>query len=134
MSRKATIFLAIMLVGFLFMFIAGKALASGIWYNYDVTVPPFHQTVTTNNETKQYNGQCAIHCDWVGGDYDLDVWLELADNTAVSGSKNINDGDTWWFNNTASAGQNVHMTFRSGLTDPVHIETVGKWSPDSPTL
>jgi len=132
MSRKATIFLAIMLVGFLSMFIAGKALASGTWYYYDVTVNPFGGTGSTNNETKQYNGQCAVDCDWVGGDYDLWAYLQLVDNTTVSYKKLVNDGDLIRFDNTASAGQTVHMTFQSGLTDRVHIETVGHWSPDSP--
>lgn len=132
MSRKATIFLAVMLVGFLFMFIAGKALASGYWYYYDITVPKFGGSNSTNNQLKQYTGQCAVDCDWVGGDYDLWVYLQLSDNTTVSGKKLINDGDLIRFDNTASAGQYVHMMFESGWSDRFDIRTVGHWSPDSP--
>jgi len=132
MSRKATIFLAIMLVGFLSMFIAGKALASGTWYYYDLTVGPFGGSTPTNNQQKLYSGQCTVDCDWVGGDYDLWAYLQLSDNTTVSTKQLINDGTFIRFNNSASAGQNVHMRFQSGLTDPVNIETVGHWSPDTP--
>ncbi len=132
MSRKATIFLAIMLVGFLSMFIAGKALASGTWYYYDLTVGPFGGSTPTNNQQKLYSGQCTVDCDWVGGDYDLWAYLQLSDNTTVSTKQLINDGTFIRFNNSASAGQNVHMRFESGWSDPVNIETVGHWSPDTP--
>jgi hypothetical protein len=132
MSRKATIFLAIMLVGFLSMFIVGKALASGTWYYYDLTVEPFGGSTPTNNQQKLYSGQCAVDCDWVGGDYDLWAYLQLSDNTTVSDKQLINDGTFIRFDNTASAGQYVHMMFESGWSDHVHIETVGHWSPDTP--
>jgi len=55
-------------------------------------VDPFGGTGSTNNQTKQYNGQCAIDCDWVGGDYDLWAYLQLVDNTTVSYKKLVNDG------------------------------------------
>jgi hypothetical protein len=132
MKQKQTIFLVVLLVCLLLMTFAGKALASGTWYYYDVTVPPFGGTVITNNQTKQYNGNCSINCSWVGGDYDLEAYLELADNTVVSERYLINDGTNISFSNTASAGQKVHMTFKSAWYDHVHIESVGYWSPDTP--
>jgi len=121
-----------MIFAFLSVFITGKALASGCWYYYDITVPKFGGTGSTNNQLKQYTGKCAVDCDWVGGDYDLWVYLQLSDNTTVSKKYIINDGTLIRFDNTASAGQYVHMTFESGWWDPVDIRTVGHWSPDNP--
>lgn len=132
MRGKTTIFLLVMLVGFLSMFVVGKALASGFWYHYDLTVGSFGRSASTNNQQKLYNGQCTVKCDWVGGDYDLWAYLQLSDNTTVSAKQLINDGTFIRFSNSAHAGQKVHMRFESGWSDPVNIETVGYWSPDTP--
>jgi hypothetical protein len=132
MSKKVVVILAVALVSFSLMFLTGRAFASGTWYYYDVTVNPFGGTGSTNNQTKQYNGQCTINCSWVGGNYNLWAYLQLVDNTTVSNKVLIDDGTFIRFDNSAYAGQKVHMTFQSGRTDPVHIETVGYWSPDTP--
>lgn len=132
MKQKQTIFLVVLLVCFCLMTFAGKALASGTWYYYDVTVPKHGGTNSTNNQTKQYNENHSINCSWVGGDYDLWAYLQLVDNTTVSDLKLINDNMYISWPNTASAGQKVHMTFKSAWYDHVHIESVGYWSPDTP--
>ena len=124
--------LAVVLICFLAVIITGKALAAGTWSYYDVTVASFGRTGSTNNLQKAYTGQCAVDSRSVGGDYDLWAYLELVDNTVVSTKQLINDGTLVRFNNSASVGQNVHMTFQSGLTDPVLIEAIGYWSPDNP--
>lgn len=124
--------LAVVLICFLAVIITGKALAAGTWSYYDVTVPPFGNTVTTNNLQKAYTGQCAVNSTSVGANYDLWAYLELIDNTAVSTKQLINDGTLIRFNNTAIAGQTVHMTFQTALLDHVSIEAIGYWSPDNP--
>jgi len=124
--------LAVVLICFLAVIITGKALAAGTWSYYNLTVPPFGATMITNNLQKVYTGECAVDSISVGGDYDLWAYLELLDNTVVSTKQLINDGTLVQFYNTASAGQSVHMTFQSGRTDPVNIEGIGYWSPDTP--
>ncbi|RIE09298.1 hypothetical protein SMC6_02995 [Candidatus Cryosericum odellii] len=124
--------LAVVLICFLAVIITGKALAAGTWSYYNLTVPPFGGTANTNNLQKLYTGQCAVNSTSVGANYDLWAYLELVDNTVVSTKQLINDGTSISFDNWASAGQTVHMTFQSGQTDPVYIQAIGYWSPDNP--
>ena len=124
--------LAVVLICFLAVLVTGRALAAGTWSYYDLTVGRLGGTASTSNLQKAYNGSCTVHSISVGGDYDLWAYLELLDNTVVSTKQLINDGTLVQFYNTASAGQSVHMTFQSGRTDPVNIEGIGYWSPDTP--
>ncbi len=110
----------------------GEALAAGQWYWYDVTVPRFAGSTITYNKTKAATGQASVDSNLIGGDYDLNIRLELVDNTSKSSWYRINDGTFLRYNNTATAGQVVHMRLKSDLLDPVNIQANGSWSPDNP--
>ena len=131
-KKNVMSFLAVVLICFLAVLVTGRALAAGTWSYYDLTVAPYGGTATTSNLQKVYNGQCTVDSTSVGANYDLWAYLELLDNTIVSTKQLIDDGTSISFNNWASAGQTVHMTFESGWSDPVNIEAIGRWSPDTP--
>ena len=131
-KKNVMSFLAVVLICFLAVLVTGRALAAGTWSYYDLTVPPLGATMITNNLQKVYNGLCAVDSRSIGADYDLNVYLELLDNTVVSDKRVINDNTLVRIDNWASAGQTVHMTFESGWSDHVHIEAIGYWSPDNP--
>ena len=130
--RKSKFVSVFVLLALLLSATVGGALAAGTWYWYDVTVPKLGGSVPTYNETKQYNGQCSVHSNLIGGDYDLKVRLELVDNSSVSKWYIINDGTRISFNNDASASDVVHMRFKTTWYDPVDVQANGDWSPDTP--
>lgn len=129
---KTRTLLTVLAVSLLAILVAGKALAAGQWYWYDVTVPKFGGSTTTYNQAKVATGQASVSSNLIGGNYDLNIRLELVDNTSKSSWYKINDGTFLRYNNTATAGQVVHMRLKSDLTDPVNIQANGYWSPDNP--
>jgi len=127
--------LAVVLICFLAVLVTGRALAAGTWSYYNLTVPPFGATMITNNLQKVYNGECAVDSISVGANYDLWAYLETLDNVTVSERRTVNDNTIVripLLPNLNLVGQTVHMTFKSALTDPVHIQAIGYWSPDNP--
>lgn len=134
MKKNVISLLAVVLICFLAVMITGKALAAGTWSYYDVTVPRLGGTASTNNLQKVYNGKCTVDSTSVGGNYDLWAYLETLDNTTVSERRTVNDNTIVRIPLTSTnvAGQEVHMTFKPGITDPVHIQAIGYWSPDNP--
>ena len=129
---KYRLLMAVLLVTLIAVFVAGEALAAGQWYWYDVTVPKFGGASVTNNQTKEATGQASVSSNLIGGNYDMNIRLELVDNTSKSNWYKINDGTFLRYNNTAVAGQVVHMKLKSDVTDPVDIQANGYWSPDNP--
>lgn len=129
---KTRLLLIVLSAALLATLVVGEALAAGQWYWYDVTVPSFGRSTTTNNQTKVATGQASVSSNLIGADYDLNIRLELVDNTSKSNWYKINDGTLLRYNNTATQGQVVHMRLKSDLTDPVSIQANGWWSPDNP--
>lgn len=129
---KARSLIIVLFVALLAIFTVGEALAAGQWYWYDVTVPSIGRHTDTYNQTKEATGQASVDSYQIGGDYDLNIRLELVDNTVKSSWYRINDGTFLRYNNTATADQVVHMRLQSDYTDPVSIEANGYWSPDNP--
>jgi len=127
--RKVKFLSVLVLLALVLSAVVGEALAAGTWYWYDVTVPKFGGSVPTYNETKQCDGQCSVHSNLVGGDYDLKVRLELVDNSSVSGWYIINDGTHIRFDNDASASDVVHMRFKTAWYDPVDVQANGHYMP-----
>lgn len=132
MKSKMRLFLIAGVVGMLTIFIVGQTLAATL-YSYNLTVPKFGGSVPTNNVVKQTSSSLAyVYSHLIGGDYDLSIRLENVGNQARSGWYRINDYTTIYYATTAAKGEQVHMRLKSDLLDPVNIQAIGLWSPDSP--
>jgi hypothetical protein len=91
-KMKTRLLLIVLSAALLATLVVGEALAAGQWYWYDVTVPSFGRSTTTNNQTKVATGQASVSSNLIGADYDLNIRLELVDNTSKSNWYKINDG------------------------------------------
>lgn len=128
-SRKLVIGIAFCLAA---LMITGSALAGGIWYSYNLTLPRFGGSAITNNQTKLFNERTAVDSISVGGSYRVKVRQELQNNTVVSGTHTIDDNTLVIFATNARAGQIVHNRFMNYWSTPVNVVVYGRWSPDNP--
>jgi hypothetical protein len=102
--------------------------------DYNLTVPKFGGSTTTNNRSKVSATDRAVVCSRsVGGDYQLYVRVERLDNAVRSDWGTINDLTRRELTYTAAAaGQSYHIRFSTGSFTPVDVQGLGKWSPDNP--
>lgn len=112
--------------------ISRRVLGAGTWYSYNVTVPKFAGSTSTNNITKQYNGDASVHSQSIGASYKLDVRLEKVDNSSASVWKEIDDSTRVWLPTSVAAGNQVHVRFKTKWSTPVDVQAQGCWSPDNP--
>ena len=64
------------------MFLVGIVSA----YYYNLTVPPFNGSISTNNEAKQVTNSYGWITSWgVGGDYQVDARFEELNGTGITG-------------------------------------------------
>jgi hypothetical protein len=112
----------------------GTALASGFWYNYDLTIPKFGGTAITNNETKQSQRENAVLCSRaIGNNYTQSARLESLSNGVWDDWKGFSSGDRleFWYPEPAP-GEKFHLRIGNNWTTTVDVQTIGKWSPDNP--
>lgn len=128
-SRKLLLALATCLT---VLMMAGNALAAGYWYSYNLTVPRFGGSATTNNQYKRSFYEGRVKATSVGGGYTEYVRMELQNNVAVSNYYAIVSGTNRSIPNWIPGTQNVHMRFKSSSLTPVNVVSYGKWSPDNP--
>lgn len=111
--------------------LAGQTFAS---YYYNLTVPSFGRSSTTNNRVKQSNcSSIYLEVYSVGANYSLSAVPEEIDNDDVAGSASVTDGSVVFFpDNTApcGAGEIRHMRFSSYWNTPVAVQVDGVWNPN----
>ncbi|KPL77783.1 hypothetical protein [Bellilinea caldifistulae] len=132
--EKARLILSVFLVTPLSIFVVGEALAAGSFYNYNVTVPKFGGSTSTNNQTKVSSTDKAVVCSQaVGGDYTLRARIELLNNNVAAGYQSISDNQRREYTlNPSTADQQYHARIATYITTPVDVQAIGKWSPDNP--
>lgn len=130
--KARSILLAIVAATIVGISAVGTTLAAGTWYGYDLTIPKFGGSTTTNNQTKQYTGQASISSTAVGADYCVYARLELVNNDWASGVQYICDGTFVRYDTSAAPGNVVHVRFTTDGTTTVDVQAQGNWSPDTP--
>jgi hypothetical protein len=115
------------------IFGSGSALAAGFYTSYNLTVPRFGGSTTTDNRTKQAQYDPAVVCNHsTGANYTLYVRVERFDNAVRSDYFPTTTGTRTQIGYNAAAGQQYHLRFATGYTTPVNVQTQGNWSPDNP--
>lgn len=120
----------------LVIFSTGSAFASGSWYWYNVVVPKFGGTTTTNFQFKVANDKGSVQSNSIGSDYVLEVRHRRFQSTPVSNWHDIDDG-TWIaynlnLNGGAAIDDEVQLQLGTKWNTPVNVQAAGHWSPDQP--
>ncbi|MCG0238562.1 MAG: hypothetical protein L6E13_04745 [Firmicutes bacterium] len=121
------------IVGLALVAMAGvSASAAGTWYSFNVTVPDWGGSTTTNNERKTVDGAYSIKDVKVGTNHTVSVRLEDLNFNALSSYSVIATGVERSFSSSGKAGQTVHMRLKTSTFQPANIQVQGLWSPDNP--
>lgn len=94
-----------------------------------------NSTAQTENREKQDATSSYMKCNYVGGSYTYQGWVEKFDGMDVSGGNKytFNDNTTHYMINYAYerfGKVNVHIKAKTGF-NPVRVAAGGVWSPDS---
>ncbi|MCZ2096247.1 MAG: hypothetical protein LC121_08290 [Anaerolineae bacterium] len=108
------------------MFFVGIASA----YYYNLTVPPFSGSASTNNQAKAItNAYGWINSYGVGGNYQVDARFEDLNGSGITGWYRIDDGTYISTPINRSAGSLIHVRFSSDTFTKVHVQVDGDWNP-----
>ncbi len=131
---KKRILVTFLMVTILIVMIAGEALAAGSFSSYDMTIPKFGGSNTTNNSTKVSSSDKAVICSQaIGGGYTLNARIELLNNTVAASYQSISSNQRREYTlNPSTAGSSYHARIATTILIPVDVEAIGKWSPDNP--
>lgn len=129
---KTRTLLTILVVSFLAIFVVGSVLASGQAYSYNVTVPKFGGSTSTNNVSKVSSENAYEHSTGIGGGYSLLIRLENVSNSSRSSWYRIYSSTTLYYPTSASQWETVHMRLKTDVLTYVNVQASGSWSPDSP--
>jgi len=99
-------------------------------YYYNLTVPPFNGSVSTNNEAKEVTNAYGWITSWgVGGDYQVDARFEESNGSGITGWYRIDDGTHVATPIYRLAGTLIHVRFSNDTFTPVHVQVTGDWGP-----
>lgn len=116
------------------LFMVGTVMAAGTYYNYNLTVPKFGGSATTNNQTKVSNADNSVVCSQlIGSTYKMDARIQYLSGSAASSWAEINDYTRREYVTSASASDVLHARLKNKVTTPVDVQAIGKWSPDRPS-